>query len=68
MYRELTAPDSSTPKRAQLLKRSALGITMIAVAGWIWKWNDGRKNGTARDGHEFGWTGSMEKLARFLQQ
>ena len=21
----------------------------------------------ARDGHEFGWTGSMEKLARFLQ-
>ena len=22
----------------------------------------------ARDGHEFGWTGSMEKLARFLQQ
>ena len=52
VYRELTAPDSSTPKRAQLLKRSALGITMIAVAGWIWKWNDGRKNGTARDGHE----------------
>ena len=22
----------------------------------------------ARDGHEFGWTGSMEKLARFLQK
>jgi len=22
----------------------------------------------ARDGHERGWTGSMEKLARFLQQ
>ena len=42
-YLKLTAPDVSPPKRDQLLKRSALGVMVIAVAGWVWRWNEGRK-------------------------
>ena len=45
VYRELTQPDSSTPKRGHLLKRSALGVIVIAAAGWIWRLNEGRKVG-----------------------
>jgi hypothetical protein len=44
VYRELTAPDVSAPKRGRLLTRSALGVTAIAVAGWMWRWNKDRKN------------------------
>src|SRR5712692_4420158 len=44
MYRELTAPDVPARSRGQLLKHSALGVMVIAVAGWIWRWNEGRKN------------------------
>ena len=45
VYRELTAPDVSASKRGQLLKQSALGVMVFAAAGWIWRWNAGRKNG-----------------------
>jgi hypothetical protein len=37
VYRELTAPDVAAPTRGQLLKQSALGVMVIAVAGWIWR-------------------------------
>jgi hypothetical protein len=43
VYRDLTAPDLSAPKRGRLLKQSALGVMAIAVAGWIWRWNRGRE-------------------------
>ena len=45
VYRELTQPDASPPRRGQLLKRSALGVIVIAAAGWIWRLNEGRKAG-----------------------
>jgi ferric-dicitrate binding protein FerR (iron transport regulator) len=48
VYRELTSPNLA--RRGRLLTRSALGVTAIAVAGWIWRWNkDQRKEqrGTA---------------------
>jgi hypothetical protein len=45
VYRELTQPDSSPMKRGHLLKRSALGVIVIAAAGWIWRLNEGRKVG-----------------------
>jgi hypothetical protein len=43
VFRELTTP-LPAPKRGQLLKQSALGVMVIAVAGWIWRWSEGRKN------------------------
>ena len=42
-YRDLISGPSSAPQRSQVLKRSALGLTVIAVAGWVWQWNQGRK-------------------------
>lgn len=45
VYRELTQPDSSPHKRGHLLKRSALGVIVIAAAGWIWRLNESRKVG-----------------------
>lgn len=45
VYRELIAPDLSAPKRGRFFTQGALGITVIAVAGWIWRWNERRKNG-----------------------
>jgi hypothetical protein len=45
VYRGLTAPEVPPPTRGQLLKRSALGVVALAVAGWVWRWNEGRKNG-----------------------
>ena len=41
--RELIAP-AAPFHPGWLLKRSALGITVIAVAGWIWRWNERRNN------------------------
>lgn len=45
VYRELIAPDSSAPKRGRFLTQSAVGITAVAVAGWLWRWNERRTNG-----------------------
>ena len=47
VYRELIAPASAPPQRGRLLKRSALGIGMIAAAGWMWRRNAGRKTADA---------------------
>src|SRR5689334_21716991 len=41
IYRELVAPDA--PRRGRLIKRSALGITTLALAGWVWRRNKNRK-------------------------
>jgi hypothetical protein len=43
VYRELTTPSLPATKRGQLLKQSALGVMVIAVAGWIWRWSEARK-------------------------
>src|SRR5712691_10077714 len=43
VYRELTSPNLAAPRRGRLLTRSALGVTAITVAGWIWRWNKDRK-------------------------
>src|SRR5437867_3130776 len=42
VYRELIAPASSTPQRGRLLQRSAIGLTAVALVGWVWRWNKGR--------------------------
>jgi len=50
VYRELTSPNLAPPRRGRLLMRSTLGVTAIAVAGWIWRWNEDRmkkQRGTA---------------------
>jgi len=41
VYRELIAPEQekAKPKRGKLLKRSAVGLSMLAVAGWILRRN-----------------------------
>jgi hypothetical protein len=40
VYRELTSP---APGRGRLLTGSALGVTALTVAGWIWRRNKDRK-------------------------
>src|SRR5258707_13392255 len=42
MYRELTSPTPALPRRGRLLARSTLGVTALAAAGWLWRWNKGR--------------------------
>lgn len=49
VYRELVAPGSSGSRRGKLLKRSALGITTLAVAGWVWRRNKDRKVDPSKD-------------------
>lgn len=49
VYRELVAPAPSTPKGRRLLKRGALSLTMLAAAGWAWRWNENRKNASSDD-------------------
>src|SRR5436190_1306773 len=44
VYRQLIAPASPATHRGWLSKRNALGITAIALAGWVWRRNEGRKN------------------------
>lgn len=48
VYRELVAPDSPASRRGRLLKRSALGITTLALAGWVWRRNKDRKPKASR--------------------
>jgi hypothetical protein len=43
IYRELTSPNLASPRRGRLLARNALGVTAIALAGWMWRWNKDRK-------------------------
>jgi predicted nucleic acid-binding Zn-ribbon protein len=43
VYRELIEPASSTTRRGRLLKRGAVGISVLAVAGWLWRRNDDDK-------------------------
>lgn len=45
-YRELITPAQDTP-RNRLLKGSALGLTMVALAGWAWRWNKDRMDSAA---------------------
>ncbi len=42
VYRELIAPASAASPRGRLLKSGAFGVAMLA-AGWLWRWNAGRK-------------------------
>jgi hypothetical protein len=35
VYRELIEPSSSTSKSGRLLKRGAVGISVLAMAGWL---------------------------------
>jgi hypothetical protein len=46
VYRELTSP---TPSRGRLLTRGAIGVTAIAVSGWMWRRNKDRKKEEERD-------------------
>ena len=48
VYRELIAPPSSTSKRSQLLKRGAVGISVLAVAGWLWRRSDDDKRSPSK--------------------
>src|SRR5438067_283851 len=50
VYRELIAPPSSVARRGRLLKRSALGIAVVAVGGWVWKRTEGRTDIVASPG------------------
>jgi hypothetical protein len=37
VYRELISPTPGRPKGVRLLARSALGMTALGLAGWIWR-------------------------------
>ena len=37
VYRQLLAADASQPKSMRWLKRGALGLTIVSVAGWLWR-------------------------------
>lgn len=56
-YRELVAPTPKAQTRGRLLKRGALSLTMLAAAGWAWRWNEGRKNLDRRQA-DLPWEGS----------
>jgi len=43
VYRRLIGPTSPPPQLGRLLRRSALGVTVVAVASWVWRWSEGRK-------------------------
>jgi hypothetical protein len=43
VYRRLIDPTSPPPRLGRLLRRSALGVTVVAVASWVWRWSEGRK-------------------------
>ena len=36
IYRQLTNPDERLGGSGQLLKRAAVGLTAIGIAGWLW--------------------------------
>jgi hypothetical protein len=43
-YRELISPVAGGPRGVRLLARSALGVTALGLAGWIWRWKRDEKN------------------------
>ena len=43
VYRELIEPSSSTTKRGRLLKGGAVGISVLALAGWLLRGKDNEK-------------------------
>lgn len=43
VYRELIEPSSSTTTRGRLLKRGAVGISVLALAGWLLRGKDNEK-------------------------
>jgi hypothetical protein len=44
VYRELISPKAGPPKGVRLLARSALGVTALGLAGWIWRWKRDEKS------------------------
>jgi hypothetical protein len=49
VYRELIDESATpAPKRGRLLKRSALGIGAVAIAGWLWKRTGNEKDSRAK--------------------
>jgi hypothetical protein len=46
VYRELISPTAGAPKGIRLLTRSALGVTALGLAGWIWRSKRDGKNET----------------------
>jgi hypothetical protein len=44
VYRELIEPSSPTTKRGTLLKRGAVGVSLLAVAGWLLRGKDKENN------------------------
>jgi len=36
-YRQLLSPDAGKPKSMRWLKRGALGVAVLSVAGWLWR-------------------------------
>jgi predicted nucleic acid-binding Zn-ribbon protein len=46
VYRELIEP--STPKRGRLLKGGAVGISVLALAGWLLRGKDNEKNSESK--------------------
>ena|SRR5437773_3532067 len=47
VYRELIAPTPSVSRRGRLLQRSALGLGVLAMAGWAWRNNNRRRDSAA---------------------
>ena len=48
VYRELIEPASSTSTRGRLLKRSAVGISVLALAGWLLRGKDNEKKSESK--------------------
>ena len=44
VYRELVGAPSSEPQRGRFLKRSAMGVAVVAMASWLWRWSEVRKH------------------------
>jgi hypothetical protein len=36
IYRQLTRADEQPPAAGRLLKRAAVGLTALGIAGWLW--------------------------------
>src|SRR5262245_17840924 len=43
VYRELVTSERAAPGKGRLLRRGALGLTTLALAGWAWRRNKNRK-------------------------
>jgi hypothetical protein len=50
VYRQLLNPEASQQKSMRWLKRGALGLTVVSLAGWLWRRSGeaGGSNGPAR--------------------